>query len=215
MKFKKEAESSIEGSTSFEEIDIWSVVGIAILGLLYAIFLRRKILKEDKGTLQMQDVWNAIREGAEAYLRSQLRSILPLILILTVALFLSVYIAPPTQESLERFSDRTESEVRLIIGLGRAVAFVFGVIFSLAVGQIGMRMAVQVNVHGAFSAMSDIRRIHRRLMKRREEDGKARENQKQVVEEALKDIIVSFCDQLLHGIQSLRISEMPIRVIVA
>ena len=142
----------MEGLTPFEEIAIWCVVGIAMLGLLYAIFLRRQILREDKGTPQMQEVWNAIREGAEAYLRSQLKSILPLILILTVALFLSVYIAPPTHESLDRFSDRTESEVRLIIGIGRAVAFVLGASFSLAVGQIGMRMAVQANVRVASAA---------------------------------------------------------------
>ena len=142
----------MEGLTPFEQIAIWSVLGIAILGLLYAIFLRRQILQEDKGTPKMQEVWNAIREGAEAYLRRQLNSILPLILILTVALFLSVYIAPPTPESLERFADRTEAEVRLIIGLGRAIAFVMGASFSLAVGQIGMRMAVQGNVRVASAA---------------------------------------------------------------
>jgi K(+)-stimulated pyrophosphate-energized sodium pump len=142
----------MEGLTPFEQIAIWSVLGIAVLGLLYAIFLRRQILQEDKGTPKMQEVWNAIREGAEAYLRRQLNSILPLILILTVALFLSVYIAPPTPESLERFADRTEAEVRLIIGLGRAIAFVMGASFSLAVGQIGMRMAVQGNVRVASAA---------------------------------------------------------------
>jgi K(+)-stimulated pyrophosphate-energized sodium pump len=142
----------MQGLTPFEQIAIWSVLGIAILGLLYAIFLRRQILQEDKGTQRMQEVWNAIKEGAEAYLRKQLNSILPLILFLTVALFLSVYIAPPTPESLERFSDRTEAEVRLIIGLGRAVAFVMGASFSLAVGQIGMRMAVQGNVRVASAA---------------------------------------------------------------
>jgi K(+)-stimulated pyrophosphate-energized sodium pump len=142
----------MEGLTPFEQIAIWSVLGIAILGLLYAIFLRRQILQEDKGTPKMQEVWNAIREGAEAYLRRQLNSILPLILILTVALFLSVYIAPPTPESLERFADRTEAEVRLIVGLGRAIAFVMGASFSLAVGQIGMRMAVQGNVRVASAA---------------------------------------------------------------
>jgi K(+)-stimulated pyrophosphate-energized sodium pump len=142
----------MEGLAPFEQIGVWSVLGVAILGLLYALFLRRQILQEDKGTPKMQEVWNAIREGAEAYLRRQLNSILPLILILTVALFLSVYIAPPSPESLERFSDRTEAEVRLIIGLGRAVAFVMGAIFSLAVGQIGMRMAVQGNVRVASAA---------------------------------------------------------------
>ena len=39
--------------------------------------------------------------------------------------------------------------MRLIIGLARAAAFVMGAGFSLAVGQIGMRMAVQANVRVA------------------------------------------------------------------
>ena len=65
------------GLTSFEQIAIWSVLSVAILGLLYAVFLRSQILREDKGTEKMQQVWNAIREGADAYLRRQLKSILP------------------------------------------------------------------------------------------------------------------------------------------
>lgn len=152
----------MEGLTPFEQAAIWSVLAIAILGLFYAVFLRFQILKEDRGTEKMQQVWNAIKEGAEAYLRKQLRSILPLILILTVALFLSVYIVPPTSEAMERFRGRSESEVRLIIGIGRALAFVMGAIFSLTVGQIGMRMAVQGNVRVASAArvsFSDALRI--------------------------------------------------------
>ena len=89
------------GLSSFEQIAIWSVLGIAILGLLYAIFLRGQILKEDKGTEKMQKVWNSIRDGADAYLKRQLKSILPLIAILTVALFASVYIVKPTPEAAE------------------------------------------------------------------------------------------------------------------
>lgn len=136
----------------FEQIAIWSILGIAILGLLYAIFLRWQIMKEDKGTEKMQEVWGAIREGADTYLRQQLRSILPLIGILAIALFLSVYIVSPTPEALDRFDGRTESDVKLIIGLGRAVAFVMGAGFSLIVGQVGMRMAVQANVRVASAA---------------------------------------------------------------
>ena len=49
----------------FEQFAIWSVLGIAIVGLLYAIFLRWQVMKEDKGTEKMQEVWGAIREGAD------------------------------------------------------------------------------------------------------------------------------------------------------
>ena len=88
------------GLDTFERIAIWSVLGIAILGLLYAVFLRYQVLKEDKGTPKMQEVWNAIREGANAYLQRQLVTILPLIAILTIALFASVYIVPPPRRLL-------------------------------------------------------------------------------------------------------------------
>ncbi len=159
------------GLDSFETYAIWAVLGIAILGLLYAIFLRSQILREDKGDDQMQKVWGAIRDGADAYLKRQLRSILPLIVILTIALFASVYIVPPTPEASEWYclafkgSDinsaascghalaaAEQQTVRLLIGLGRAIAFMLGAGFSLSVGQIGMRMAVQGNVRVASAA---------------------------------------------------------------
>ncbi len=142
----------MQGLSPLEIIAIWIVFGIAILGLLYANFLRMQILREDMGTPKMQEVWGAIKDGADAYLRRQLRSILPLIIILTVALFLSVYIVPPSPEAMQRFSGSTEAQVRLMIGIARALAFVLGASFSLAVGQIGMRMAVQGNVRVASAA---------------------------------------------------------------
>lgn len=133
----------------FEQIAIYVVLFTSFLGLGYAIFLRQQILREDKGTAKMQEVWGWIREGANAYLSKQLRAILPLIGVLTVALFLSVYIVPPTTEALEHFHGMDEGTIRLIIGFARAVAFIMGAGFSLTVGQIGMRMAVEANVRVA------------------------------------------------------------------
>ena len=139
----------IVGLTTFETIAIWTVFGIAIIGLAYAWLLRSQIMKEDKGTAKMQEVWGAIRDGADAYLAQQLKSILPLIGVLTIALFFSVYIVPPSAEAMDRFSGMSEGQVKLIIGIARAIAFVMGAGFSLTVGQIGMRMAVQGNVRVA------------------------------------------------------------------
>jgi K(+)-stimulated pyrophosphate-energized sodium pump len=137
---------------AFEQIALYTVLAVAVLGLLYALFLRVQVLSEPKGTVEMQEVWNAIRVGADAYLRRQLRSILPFIGILAVVLFLSVYIVPPTREAAERFSSLSQDSLRLTIGLGRSLAFVMGALFSLSVGQIGMRMAVQANVRVADAA---------------------------------------------------------------
>jgi K(+)-stimulated pyrophosphate-energized sodium pump len=137
------------GLSVFEQIAIWGVLCIAIVGLAYAWILRSQILREDKGTAKMQEVWGFIRAGADAYLGQQLKTILPLIAILTVALFFSVYIVPPSPEAMSRFKGMNEGQVRLIIGFARAIAFVMGAGFSLTVGQIGMRMAVQGNVRVA------------------------------------------------------------------
>ncbi|HEY5984210.1 MAG TPA: sodium-translocating pyrophosphatase [Anaerolineales bacterium] len=169
------------GLKPFEAIAIWAVFGVAILGLLYANFLRSQIMREDKGTEKMQEVWGAIKEGANAYLGRQLRSILPLIAILTVVLFLSVYIVPPSPEASQwhcvaiqnvDVADPTAikacvaamttspdgtpianpagfRQVQFLIGIARALAFVMGALFSLTVGQIGMRMAIQGNVRVA------------------------------------------------------------------
>jgi K(+)-stimulated pyrophosphate-energized sodium pump len=142
----------MHGLTLFEQTAIWCVLGVALLGLWYAVFLRKQIMREDAGTPKMKEVWTAIKDGADAYLSRQLRSILPLIGVLTVALFFSVYIVPPSPEALERFADKTPDQVRMIIGLARSVAFIMGAFFSLLVGQIGMRMAVQANVRVASAA---------------------------------------------------------------
>ena len=78
------------GLNDFEQIAMVGVVLTAFLSLVYAWLLRGIVLKKDKGTAKMQEVWNAIRIGADSYLNSQLKTILPAIGVLTVALFLSV-----------------------------------------------------------------------------------------------------------------------------
>ena len=137
--------SQMTNLNDFERIVPWLVIAIAIISLLYAWFLRSLVMKKDKGTAKMQEVWNAIREGADAYLNRQLRTILPLIGVLAVALFLSVYVAPPSREANEMFGENAT----IIVAIGRTIAFILGASFSLIVGQYGMRMAVQANVRVA------------------------------------------------------------------
>ncbi len=140
---------SLSNATTFETVAVWCVLIIAFMGLGYALLLRSQVLKFDKGTQQMQEIWSSIKGGADAYLRRQLKSILPLIAILTVLLFFSVYIVPPSDEAVERFSNLSEDTIKLVIGFARAIAFIMGAGFSLLVGQFGMRMAVEGNVRVA------------------------------------------------------------------
>ncbi len=140
---------NLANATTFEIVAIWCVLLISFLGLGYALLLRRQIMKYDKGTAKMQEVWGAIKVGADTYLKRQLKTIVPLIAILTVVLFLSVYVVPPSDEAMSRFAGKSEETVKVIIGIGRAIAFIMGACFSLMVGQFGMRMAVEGNVRVA------------------------------------------------------------------
>lgn len=59
---------------------------------------------------------------------------------------------PPSKEAVEHFAGYSPSLATLIIAFARALAFVMGALFSLTVGQIGMRMAVDANVRVASEA---------------------------------------------------------------
>ncbi len=133
----------------FEQYALFGVLLIAVLGLLYALLLRNQVLREDMGTPAMLKVWTAIKEGANAYLKRQLKTILPLIGLLTVCLFLSVYIVPVSHDAAERFAGLSADRIKLIAAFGRAGAFILGAVFSLLVGQLGMRIAVDANVRVA------------------------------------------------------------------
>ena len=136
------------GLNAFEQIAVLGVVVTAFISLLYAWLLRGNVLKKDKGTPKMQEVWETIRIGADSYLNRQLKTILPAILLLTVALFLSVYVVPPSREALHEFPQNTQ----IIVAIGRTIAFIMGASFSLLVGQLGMRMAIQASVRSASAA---------------------------------------------------------------
>ena len=142
---------SRHGLTAFEQ---WAVVGVlitAFVSLLYAWLLRGTVLKKDKGTKKMIEVWDAIRVGAESYLSRQLKTILPAIAVLGVALFLSVYVVQPSSEAVGEFPQNTV----MIVAIGRTIAFIMGATFSLTVGQLGMRMAIQASVRSASAARRD------------------------------------------------------------
>ncbi|MGB9706929.1 MAG: sodium-translocating pyrophosphatase, partial [Microgenomates group bacterium] len=133
----------------FENIAIFGVLGIAVLGLLYAFWLRRQILAEKpKISKNGLLVWRGIKDGAEAYLDSQWQKIRLGVGLLTILLFLSVWIVPPSSEALMEFGDKA----RVIVAFGRAGAFLMGAIFSLLVGRLGMRMAVEGNLRVAGAA---------------------------------------------------------------
>ncbi|NJM07783.1 sodium-translocating pyrophosphatase, partial [Candidatus Gracilibacteria bacterium] len=129
---------------------VWAVLAISLFGIGYAFVLRSQILAQDKGTQRMQEVWGFIKDGANAYLSQQFRTIAILIAVLTFVLAASVFVIPPTREAVEVFG--SEEAATLWVSIGRAVAFLMGSLFSYAVGYVGMNVAVEGNVRVAAAA---------------------------------------------------------------
>ncbi|HUN06939.1 MAG TPA: sodium-translocating pyrophosphatase [Aggregatilineales bacterium] len=117
---------------STENVLIFIVLGIAIAGLIYAVLLARQILGESKGSAKMQQVWGYIREGANAYLRSQLRIIAVLIVVLVVVLFFSVFVVNPTPFAIEHFCPAIAEQAAETIDVAAVAAQVASANPSLA-----------------------------------------------------------------------------------
>src|SRR5690554_3534125 len=107
---------------AFEQVMIFIVLATAGVALAYAMWLRSYILSSDKGNAEMQRIWGYIRDGANAYLRTQLKTVAILIVILTIAMFLSVFVVEPTPEANEYF-DGDRDTARIVIAIARALAF--------------------------------------------------------------------------------------------
>jgi K(+)-stimulated pyrophosphate-energized sodium pump len=137
--------------SSLEATMLYAVLGVALLSLVYAYWLYRDTIRREKAGEEMQKVWRAIKAGANAYLQRQLKTILPILAGLAVVVFLSVYVVEPSQEALAMFNNDVNA-ARLGIGLGRSLAFIVGATFSLLVGQLGMRVAIEGNIRVAGEA---------------------------------------------------------------
>ncbi len=99
----------------------------ALVGLAFAYYLIRNVIASSPGNDRMQEIANAIEEGAKAYLKRQIISIGVIAVVITVLLLI--------------FKDVPTS-----------VGFVVGALCSLAAGYIGMRIAVLANTRTAQAA---------------------------------------------------------------
>jgi K(+)-stimulated pyrophosphate-energized sodium pump len=121
----------------YRPLEFWGlmiVLLIAFAGLAYARMLSQIVSKTDRGTKKMQDIAQAVREGADAYLAAQFKKIAWFILAITVVLYFTY----------------TGNEHAFRIG--RALAFLLGSVFSWTVGFVGMRYATDGNVRVAAAA---------------------------------------------------------------
>ena len=108
------------------------VLAISLGALAVAWALRAQVLAQSPGTPKMQEIAQAVQEGAAAYLTRQFQTLSVFVAIVFAFLFL----LPGSTE----------------IRVGRSVFFLIGALFSALVGYNGMWLAVRANVRVAEAA---------------------------------------------------------------
>jgi K(+)-stimulated pyrophosphate-energized sodium pump len=126
----------------YERIALVTNIFIALAGLAYALMLVKQVREADQGTKKMQEIAQAVREGANAYLYRQFRVVGILIVLITVALYFAAKASGAVPE----------------ISWGRAIAFLIGSTFSATVGFVGMRLATMGNLRVAAAAKTSFGR---------------------------------------------------------
>src|SRR5215471_16706742 len=109
------------------------VAVIALLALAVAGWLVRDVLAASQGTEKMQEISQAVQEGAAAYLRRQFRTLS----VFVVIIFFVLLVLP---------ADSAE------IRWGRSAFFVVGALFSALTGFTGMSLTTRGNVRVAAAA---------------------------------------------------------------
>ena len=109
----------------------------SLVALAYGFVLRAQVKRLSPGTPAMQEVGEAIRSGALAYLAKQVKTMLPLVAILAILLVVLYY-----------------GQYGPTLALSIAVAFLAGVSLSYMAGYIGMGMAVIGNQRTANQALT-------------------------------------------------------------
>ncbi len=121
---------------------LWLALGISVLALLTVFYFARFVISADTGTAPMQAISNAIKEGAEAFLRRQYRTIGILSLVLAALIFIGY-----------RASDRNAP-----LAAKTLVAFLVGAACSGVAGFTGMYVSIRANIRTASAARSSLNR---------------------------------------------------------
>jgi K(+)-stimulated pyrophosphate-energized sodium pump len=109
------------------------VLAVALGALAIAFTLRQQVLAASEGTAKMQEIAEAVQEGAAAYLARQFRT---LSYFVGIVFFLLLALPADT----------------LSLRIGRSIFFLLGAGFSALVGYNGMWLAVRANVRVAEAA---------------------------------------------------------------
>ena len=124
------------------------ILGISILGLLFAVYLIRDVLRRDTGTSRMQEISDAIKAGAEAFLRRQYRTVI----YLAVALAAVIYILYAFVRAHHEHDPAGAGD----LALWTTLSFVLGALCSVAAGYMGMWVSIRANIRTAAGATKDL-----------------------------------------------------------
>lgn len=121
---------------------LWIAMVTGVLALVAAALLARSVIASDNGTLEMQAISNAIREGAEAFLRRQYKTIGIIAVVLAVLVFVGYQMSPRTSP----YAFKT------------VISFLVGAICSGLAGFTGMYCSIRANIRTASAARTSLNR---------------------------------------------------------
>jgi len=125
------------------------VFGISILGLAFAGYLVRWVMAKNTGSEKMRAISDAIREGAEAFLRRQNRTILFLAVLFAAILFVGYGFIRSHREF-----DPVGSSLQLASWI--TLSFVLGALCSVFAGYVGMWVSIRANIRTAQAALTSL-----------------------------------------------------------
>ncbi|HTN73563.1 MAG TPA: sodium-translocating pyrophosphatase [Methylomirabilota bacterium] len=124
------------------------VIAISCFSLLFAVYLARYVLEHEMGTDKMQEISNAIKEGAEAFLSRQNRTIILLAAVLAVLIFL-LY-------GFVRTPSPADPVPPVQMAFWTTFSFVLGALCSVIAGYIGMWVSIRANIRTAAAVRSSL-----------------------------------------------------------
>jgi K(+)-stimulated pyrophosphate-energized sodium pump len=132
------APAVVDGSDG--RVYLWIALGVGVLALVAALMLARAVIASDTGTPEMRAISDAIREGAEAFLRRQYKTIGAIALVLAVVVFVGYRLSPRTSP----------------YALKTVVSFLVGAVCSGLAGFTGMYCSIRANIRTASAARTSL-----------------------------------------------------------